>query len=114
LLQSKKSKRAWKQKNKEICRESDRDFRQLHPTYYRDYRARHPEYEKRNREQTKWRLKRRRKRQNLGLQSRIDISKLMEKTEEYSRIRKFAKWNRWLSSQELGKRASFFQIGESP
>lgn len=87
-----KSKRKWKLKNKEICKEAMKDFRRDNPNYYKNYRKVHPEYTKRNREQTK--LRKRMKKG--GLQSRIDILQLIKNIRHYDQYWLFAKWNRSL------------------
>lgn len=86
------SHRCWKRREREAYRQNQRDWQKNHPTYWKEYREKKPAYVGRNRVQSRLRksfLK-------TGLQKRIDILEVTEKTMEYWNLPRFAKSTRWL------------------
>lgn len=82
----------WKQRERELYRQGQRDWRTAHPGYWKTYRETHLIYVQRNRLQSRvrWSLAQQ------TLQKRIDILELTEITPEYWNFPRFAKQPRSL------------------
>ena len=82
----------WKERNKGVHRDSQRDWIKSHPGYWKNYRQNNPDYAQRNRKQSRIR----RQVLRLGLQKKLDILEVTENTLEYWDLSWFAKQTRSL------------------
>ena len=82
----------WKNKNREVYFENQKDWRKDHPDYWRNYRKKNPKYVRENRDQSRIR-----KALKSGLQKKLDILEVTEKTMEYWNLPRFAKQTRSLN-----------------
>ena len=86
------SHRHWKKNNRQTYLENQRDWQKNHPDYWKEYRKKNVKYAERNRVQSRIR----KRLLKLGLQKRIDILEVTEKTMEYWNLPQFAKHPRSL------------------
>lgn len=87
------SHRCWKKKERQVYRQNQKDWQKHHPHYWRLYRNTHPEYAFRNRAQSRIR----KFYSKIGLQKRIDILDITDKSMEYWHLPRFAKQTRSLT-----------------
>lgn len=83
----------WKRKNRDACRENQKNWRDANPDYWQNYRKQHPSYTLRNRAQSRWRKRMSR----LGLQRKLDILEVHVNSMEFWNLPRFAKYTRSLT-----------------
>ena len=82
----------WKRKNRDVCRENQRNWCKANPNYWQNYRKNHPCYTLRNRKQAALR----KRIGGLGLQRKLDILEVPGNSMEFWSLPKFAKSTRSL------------------
>lgn len=91
-LQNLSAQRRWKKRERETCRQNQKDWRLNHPGYWINWRQRHPDYVVRNRVQSRIR----KSFSKLGLQKKLDILQLPETQSNFWNFPRFAKQTRSL------------------
>lgn len=80
----------WKRKNRDACRENQKDWRDANPGYWKNYREKNSDYTLRNRVQAGLR----KKMSSLGLQRKLDILQVSENSFKFWSLPRFVKSTR--------------------